>query len=70
MEFEIEKGIPLTKPRSRYPFREMEVGDSVFIPGVNVVNFSVPPRQFAKRTRVENGVKGVRVWRILDEGGK
>jgi hypothetical protein len=28
--FKIEKGIPL--PESKYPFAEMEVGDSFFVP--------------------------------------
>ena len=34
-EIKIDKGIPLpedTRSRSNYPFADMEVGDSIFIP--------------------------------------
>lgn len=34
MKIQVQKGIPLEKrrePRSRYPFEEMEVGDSFFV---------------------------------------
>jgi len=35
-EYKIEKGIeiPQGEYRSKYPFRKMEVGDSVFIKGI------------------------------------
>lgn len=64
-----------------YPWKELGVGDSFFVPakdGVRTLqrNLSCGGRLYTRRhggggfaTRVvtENGVKGVRVWRIADE---
>ncbi len=74
--FNIEKGVPLplphrpVKPR-KYPFAEMEVGDSVFIPtaysqlvGNAARGPCYAPMKFTVRTVTENNVKGVRVWRV------
>jgi len=72
----IDKGIPLA-PRSpifqrKYPFKDMEVGDSCFIPGKNRQQIKISLkyascdcRRFATRAVIENGVKGLRVWRTL-----
>jgi hypothetical protein len=63
--FKIEKGIPMSK-RRKYPFAEMEIGDSVFIEGLkSVAEISGSfrghrPKKFA--TRQVDG--GIRVWRI------
>ena len=71
--YEIEDGVPLpkkqasTRPR-KFPFHEMTRGQSVFIPDRTVA--SMGPRirfvgkKFTSRTVTENGIKGVRVWRI------
>ena len=76
--FKIEKGVPMPLgagsgpgfPR-KYPFAEMEVGDSFFAPGITSRNIagcfshaSKSGRKFCLRTLTENGVTGVRVWRI------
>lgn len=71
MTFEIQKGIPVTETRGtprRYPWGEMEVGDSFFVPGMTTSNFG------GRRTDAErrHGIKiatrkegdGVRVWRV------
>lgn len=71
-EFKIETGIPApppVQPRRRYPFRDMAVGDSFFAANVSIVTVSVAtrdhrPKKFTCRTVVENGIKGVRAWRI------
>lgn len=67
----IEKGIPLpTRQVSRkYPFSEMEVGDSFFVTDASVVLLHTharrhSPKRFTCRTTVEDDVKGVRIWRI------
>lgn len=73
-QFAIEKGVPIppsaTGPKSgsKYPYREMEVGDSFFVPGgkrstVSGVLQSRHARPHGKFTlRTVDG--GVRVWRI------
>ena len=66
-DFKIEKGIPVpVKIRKRkYPFREMEVGDSIMIAGMRAasqISWAVArhkPKRFV--TRVEED--GLRVWR-------
>ena len=70
-EIEITKGLPTPhRGRSKYPFRDMELGDSVFAPGSTVIGLHGcarrhRPMRFTCRSVVENGVSGVRVWRIL-----
>lgn len=77
-EFVVQHGIPLPRPlfRAKYPFAIMEVGDSFFAPCKRRVNgqesVTVAARKFAKskgmrfasRTLTEDGVRGVRVWRV------
>jgi len=74
----IDKDVPLFSPRSRggktakYPFRSMVVGDSFFVGNVNTRVFgpyvhTVGVRMgasFTARVTTEDGVKGMRVWRI------
>lgn len=67
---EITKGMPTPRGRrSKYPFRDMEVGDSFFAPGSSVIGIHGcarrhRPMKFTCRSMVENGVAGIRVWRI------
>ena len=66
----ITKGLPTPhRGRAKYPFRDMEVGDSFFVRGASVIGLHGcarrhRPKRFTCRTLVENGVAGVRVWRI------
>ena len=69
--YTIEKGIPIPQRKidAKYPFREMQVGDSFFTSGTPASYFSLHirllrPKKFSCRTVVENGVKGLRIWRI------
>ena len=67
MPYEIEKGIPMpahTKRKPKYPWADMEVGDSFVVPGTRR---PIPPKALRAdgwrwRTSVEEG--GVRVWRV------
>lgn len=67
---EINRGLPAPRGRkSKYPFREMEIGDSFFAPGSSVIGIHGcarrhRPMKFTCRSVVENGVAGIRVWRI------
>lgn len=74
-QIKIEKGIPVPSKgrKSRlYPLADMQVGDSFFAPGRVVQQLTaavarpakIMGAKFACRTVTENGVKGVRVWRV------
>lgn len=74
----IQKVVPIPAPARRrhsLPFIQMGVGDSFFVAGnakdhrrvrANMSNFMRlnPGWKFATRSLSENGVEGVRVWRI------
>ena len=76
MTYEIESDIPMSKDgRGRpsfYPFRDMSVGDSFFASGVRINSVrrsaslfaSRNGMKFATRKQTENGVTGLRVWRV------
>ena len=68
--YKIEKHIPMPTSRSIYPFADMEVGDSFFVPKNDIVGTRVsvaisyykkknPKKSFATR-KDENGM---RIWR-------
>ena len=67
--FEIEKGIPVSVARMSWPFKDMEVGDSVLFEDPLIakkaqthchVHGAQSGRKFA--TRKEGN--GIRVWRV------
>lgn len=71
MSIEIEKCIPLPEGaiRRRFPFKDLEVGDSFFVPDATAKDIGastsnarkrMPDRMFIART-VQGGV---RVWRL------
>jgi hypothetical protein len=69
----IDKAVPLPKDmRTKYPFKEMKIGDSFFVSGIRIQTISGLITQtqrrlgttYTARTVAEADVKGVRVWRI------
>jgi len=74
----IDKDKPIPKLSGRgaprkYPFDELAVGESFFVPGkkstdlggsIGGARHRLPGRKFRTRTVTENGVDGVRVWRV------
>lgn len=72
-EIKIEKSIPIPTPRygfgvrkHNYPFADLQVGDSFFVPGVkNLLGYAPKDAKgcLTTRTVTENGVKGQRIWR-------
>lgn len=67
----IDKNIPipehLGKYRSKYPFKDMEIGDSFFTEAEGSAsngNINFKPKRFLSRRSYENSVKGHRIWRI------
>jgi len=68
----IEKGIPLPPPThvSKYPWSQMQPGDSFFVPNGPKSLFGTcskrtkdGPHKYTARYVQVRGVKGVRVWR-------
>lgn len=81
VEFKIEKSVPIPTgkaDRDRYPFNEMKVGDSFFVPlsthkNVTVLqtNLMGNARYFTQKNNPDwkfkskmDGEKGVRIWRV------
>ena len=63
----IDKNIPLPKPRIKYPWDEMEIGDSIFIPNKTTQTFRqayAASKRYGKAFCQRNTTHGVRVWRI------
>lgn len=82
MEFKIDDGVQLPDRRynggrkPKYPFDQMTVGQSFFVPADGTKKKSVRAaahgankrsdgnRTFVTRSTTENGVEGIRVWRV------
>jgi len=79
MSFTIEQDVPTPAGRSKYPFQEMEVGDSFFVPledetlakrraqsvRAQAGRFGkINGVKFSIRTLDEDGQVGVRCWRV------
>lgn len=73
----VDQGVPIPDSRfqwfggTRYPFKQMEVGDSFFVPGKTIQDLKGPLnyascdcRRFTTRRVTENGITGLRIWRI------
>lgn len=75
-EIKIDKGVPLPEPKrgrkGTYPWDELQVGDSFFVPGKTCNTFGGFLTRLKKaggiecviRSVTENDIKGVRIWRI------
>lgn len=74
MSFEIEKNVPMPEKhvRWKYPFDQMEVGDSFFVVNKDTTQMSALCKRAGKRltarfttAKAERGAEvGVRVWRM------
>lgn len=74
--YEISANIPMPAPAGRarrgYPWEELAVGESFFMPvgkkastsSVTRANKLLAPRVFYSRRWTEHGVDGIRVWRV------
>lgn len=72
--FAIEKGVPAprTRPHPKYPFRQMEVGDSFFYAGGTAQQLRAASNyyriryglRFVARAAVADGAYGARCWRV------
>jgi len=74
MTFDIEKGVPLPEKnvRWKYPFDELEVGDSFFVANKDTTQLSALCKRagsrldarFVTAKATKQGKEGVRVWRM------
>lgn len=64
--------MPRAISKSKYPFKDMLAGDSVFLAGITTKSKEYlsamtygarHDKQFCARTVEENGIKGLRIWR-------
>ena len=67
MDIKIQKGVPIPPVRRKYPFREMQVGDSFFVAGgkpsvAGAISSATKTGRGRFRTAKEKG--GLRVWRV------
>jgi len=66
--FKVEKGIPVPPVKNKYPWLQMEVGDSFFVPGVTCKEFRTQPssagRRYGRKYASRSVDGGVRVWRV------
>ena len=69
--FKIDKGIPVPTKSGRvpkYPWREMEVGDSFFVPGMTAASAAAGCLGAKKATgwtfRYRTVDGGARIWRV------
>lgn len=76
MTYEIEKGVPLPIGATKYPFREMQIGGSFFVPSDGEPlarvrrRLSVSAHSFTRRCEASRAFTvrrvdgGIRVWRV------
>jgi hypothetical protein len=73
---EVEKNIPLPRPQraskpSKYPWDQMEIGDSFLVPGKTTAEMSGRVRYAEKTTGFcftsRSTPEGCRIWRVAPE---
>lgn len=71
MSYKIEKNVPLPDGypgRQKYPFDQMEIGDSILVPGPVGIRVSNAAYQWGKankrKFRGKMTSEGMRIWRI------
>lgn len=72
-KFRVNSDVPLPTHLGKYPFGEMKVGDSIFVPGREQGMRATKAAhtfgythglKFTTRSTNEDGVMGVRIWRV------
>ena len=77
-KFQVEKNVPLPMPGERasakYPWRQMDVGDSFFVPGVKASKLTNASTSFVHWARKRENITmqfaartvegGARIWRV------
>ena len=67
ISIDVQKDVPVPEARKRYPYKEMDIGDSFFVDGGGIQNVCNQNYRMGKKlgmsfiARKEEG--GIRVWR-------
>lgn len=75
MTYKIDKNIEQPRHQRKYPWRDMEIGDSFFVPDADLPKSKADGLRpsmaliktgfkITRRTVTENGVRGIRIWRV------
>ena len=73
MAYQIDTGIKIPASKygtgtGKYPWHQLKSGDSFFVPETRLASSKSRPGtplfKTSSRVRVENGVKGIRVWKV------
>ena len=71
--YQIEKGIKIPNSKygtgtGKYPWHDLEEGDSFFVPETRLSHCKSRPAtplfKTSSRVCIENGLKGIRVWKL------
>ena len=73
MKFQIQKNVPIPNaggraPRTEYPFEQMEVGDSFFVPGMTVKKMSGQVGYWKKTMGMNFAIRAVTEDYMNDDG--
>jgi hypothetical protein len=68
-DYKIDSGIPMPKPKRKYPFEQLKVGDSFEVEGVSAAQLCVNAQHYTRKhgwkfTARTTGFNKCRVWRI------
>ena len=68
-EFKIEKAVPVPPKKGggrapKYPYRDLEVGDSFFVPGIKTTGASDAGKRLGLKFTQRRVDGGMRVWRV------
>ena len=65
---DLDRNIPLPNPRQKYPYREMNIGDSFFVEGASLQNICNQNYRNGKTLNMSfiarSEDNGIRVWRV------
>lgn len=76
MEFKIRKNVPIPAgatgrgPRVNYPFLKMEIGDSIFVPGMNVKKMSSQISWWKKNHNLNFTIRAAVEDQLNEENGE
>ena len=62
--YKIEKNIPQPHPRVKYPFVDMDVGDSFAFTETYKRRITSSAYYYGARNNIKFSIRGLRVWRI------
>jgi len=64
MNYEIEKDVPIPATTKKYPWNDMEVGDSFFIPDGQPCASASHRKRYGEDHTTRKVEGGIRIWRV------